>query len=174
MRITVAHREERYGFLGARRRYYVDCEVLFSEEEKAIIRERDLFRHHLTVDPPVPPPVAWHSGAAKVMRAVAPYFLMAACGGGLAVGTPLGMPLLLISGALFFGSFFLVRKNEIAELKTQPIPLQQLLDAPCFTLYALDPARAKAMDDTLREKLARLKRLLLDSIALREAETFEL
>jgi len=46
------------GLAGAGRRYYVDCEVLFSEEEKAIIKARDLSRHHLTIDPPVPPPVA--------------------------------------------------------------------------------------------------------------------
>src|SRR5579864_560469 len=145
MRITVVHREEHSGLAGAGRRYYVDCKVLFSEEEKAIIKERDLARHHLTVDPPVPPPVAWHYPAAIVMRAVAPFLLLWSCIGGLALGEKVGVPMVLLAIGLFVGSFFLKRKTKLAEQKTQTIPLRQLLDDPHFTLYALDPSQAKTI-----------------------------
>src|SRR5581483_3957649 len=143
MRVTVVHREERFGVTGARRRYYMECEVLFSEEEKAIIKERVLWRHHLSVDPPVPPPVAWHYPAAIVMRSVSPFLLLWSCIGGIAFGGQVGVPMVLLAIGLFVGSFSLKRKTALAELKTQIVPLQQLLDDPHFTLYALDPSVAK-------------------------------
>jgi hypothetical protein len=174
MRITVAHREDRSGLTGAGRRYFVDCEVLFSEEEKAIIRARDLWQHHLTVDPPVPPPVAWHYPAAITMRSIAPFLMLWSCIGGIALGDKVGIPMVMLSIGLFVGGFFLKRKTKLAELKTQTIPLRQLLDDPHFTLYALDPSQAKSIDDTVRNKLGRLKNLLVDSIELRRRETFEL
>jgi hypothetical protein len=174
VRVTVAHREEHSGLAGSGRRYYVDCEVLFSEEEKAIIKERDLSRHQLTVEPPVPPPVAWHYPAAIVMRSIAPFLLVGSCVIGLAIGDKASAPLFFLAIGLFVGSFFLKRKTKRAELKTQIIPLRQLLDDPRFTLYALDPSQAKTIDDTVRNKLGRLKHLLVDSIDLRRRETFEL
>lgn len=174
MRVTVVHREERLGLTGARRRYFIDCEVLFSEEEKAIIKERDLWRHHLSVDPPVPPPVAWHYPTAIVMRAISPFLFLWSCIGGIALGDQVGVPMVLLSVGLFVGSFFLKRKNALAELKTQTVPLRQLLDDPHFTLYALDPSVAKRIDDTVRNKLGRLKHLLVNSIDIRSRETFEL
>jgi hypothetical protein len=174
VRVTVVHREEHSGLTGAARRYYVDCEVLFSEEEKAIIKARDLSRHHLTVDPPVPPPVAWHYPAAITMRAIAPFLLLWSCIGGLALGDKVGVPMFFLAVGLFAGSFLLKHKTKLAELKTQTIPLRQLLDDPHFTLYALDPSQAKTIDDTVRNKLGRLKHLLVDSIDIRRRETFEL
>jgi hypothetical protein len=82
--------------------------------------------------------------------------------------------MVLLSIGLFVGSFFLKRKTALAELKTQTVPLQQLLDDPHFTLYALDPSVAKRIDDTVRNKLGRLKHLLVDSIDIRSRQTFEL
>jgi hypothetical protein len=174
MRVTVVHREERLGLTGARRRYYIDCEVLFSEEEKAIIKERDLWRHHLSVDPPVPPPVRWHYPAAIVMRVVAPFMLLWSGIWGLVLGGAVGVPMAFLAIGLFVGSFYLKRRNALAELKTQTVPIGQLLDNPYFTLYALDPSVAKRIDDTVRNKLGRLKHLLVDSIDIRRPETFEL
>ena len=56
----------------------------------------------------------------------------------------------------------------------QTITFEQLLNFPRFTIYAVDPSRAKAIDDALRAKLAMLKGLLIDSTDIRSRETFEL
>ena len=42
MRITFNHREETAGLTGNDHHYFLDCEVLFSEEEKAIVQTRGL------------------------------------------------------------------------------------------------------------------------------------
>jgi hypothetical protein len=174
MRITVEHREVPSGLSGAKRHYYVDCQVLFSEEEKAIVKARGLAKHNFTVDPAVPPPAATHYIGAKVLRAVAPLVLLGSCVTGLAIGDGVAAPLFFLAVGMFVGSFFLKRKTDIAELPDQTISFEQLLDDPCFTIFALDPARAKTIDDALRAKLGGLKGLLIDSTDIRSKETFEL
>src|SRR5262249_36562138 len=56
MRVSITHRESAAGLSGTKRHYYLDCEVLFSEEEKAIIAARSLSNQFLTLHPAVPPP----------------------------------------------------------------------------------------------------------------------
>jgi hypothetical protein len=174
MRVSVEHREEAAGLSGGRRHYYVDCEVLFSEEEKAIIAARGLQKHYIALDPPVPPPAPTHYVGATLLRAVAPFVMLASCVTGLAIGDRIAMPLFFLSIGMFVVSFFLKRKTAIAERPEQTISFEQLLDYPRFTVFALDPSRAKAVDDALRAKLAALKGLLLDSTDIRSRETFEL
>jgi len=77
------------------------------------------------------------------MRVVGPFLLLWSCVGGLAFGDQVGVPMFFLAVGLFVGSFFLKRKTKLAELKTQTIPLRQLLDDPHFTLYALDPSQAR-------------------------------
>ena len=72
--------------MGAKRNYYIDCEVLFSEEEKAVIAARGLAKHTLIVDPAVPPPAPVHYLSASLLRGFAPLVLLSSCVLGLAVG----------------------------------------------------------------------------------------
>ncbi|HTV28327.1 MAG TPA: hypothetical protein VMF32_11145 [Xanthobacteraceae bacterium] len=175
MRATIAHREEVAGFLRAKRHYYVDCQVLFSEEEKAIIKTRGLANHTFTVDPAVPPPARTEYVGAKVLRGVAPLVLLTSCVGGIVVGHGLGTLLFLLASGMFGVSFILRRKTDFAELPNQVVSLKQLLDDPRFTIYAPDPSRAKALDDGLRATtLAAVRNLLIDSTEVRNTETFEL
>ena len=50
MRVTLSTRQVD-GIFPWRKQYFVDCTVLFSEEEKAIIHERVLGEHYFPVGP---------------------------------------------------------------------------------------------------------------------------
>ena len=174
MRVAIEHREAQTGLSGAKRHYYVDCEVLFSEEEKAIIAARGLARHSFTIDAAVPPPARAHYVSASLLRGFAPLVLVSSCVLGLAVGDGIGTPLAFLAVAMFVGSYFIKRKTDLAELPEQSISFERLLDHPRFTIFAIDPARAKSIDDALRDKLAHIKELLTDSAGVRSRATFEL
>jgi hypothetical protein len=54
MRVTISHREETAGLGGQKRSYFVDCEVLFSEEEQAVIRNRGLGDNYISTESAIP------------------------------------------------------------------------------------------------------------------------
>ena len=56
MRVTIEHRETTTGMTGNHKDCYIDCQVEFSEEEKAIIKARDLYRQGFTVRTSTPLP----------------------------------------------------------------------------------------------------------------------
>jgi len=174
VRVSITHREEAGGLFGAKRHYYIDGEVLFSEEEKAIIAARGLAKHTLTVDPAVPPPAPVHYMSASLLRGFAPLLLVASCGIGIGLNGPLGDFLAMVAIGMFIASFVIKRKTTIAEQPRQVLTLQGLMDYPRVTIYALDPAEAKSTDDGLRSKLAGIKGLLVESTEIRSKETFEL
>ena len=76
--------------------------------------------------------------------------------------------------AMFLGSIALRRHVRVAAQPKQTITLGRLLVNPSFSAYAFDNARAKVLDQELRETLTRLKEGLLVNRDIREAETFEL
>src|SRR5690349_5928248 len=80
MRVTIQHREEVAGLVGDKRQYYVDCTVVFSEEEKAIIRVRGLNDHFIVAEAPTPPPAMFLYMAAGVMMAFTPLFVLIGIG----------------------------------------------------------------------------------------------
>ena len=71
MRVTIEHREQTAGVIGSKKDCYVDCTVEFSEEERAIIKERDLYREGFTVrtSTPVPSSTAFFAIYLGAMRA---------------------------------------------------------------------------------------------------------
>jgi hypothetical protein len=174
MRVTIEYREESAGITGAKRHYYVDCEVLFSEEEKAIITARGLPRQTFTVDPAVPPPEPVQYISATALRRGAWLLLPISFVIGVGFNGPLGDTLAMVAIGGFVAAFVMRRKVAIAEVPTQIISFQQLLDFLRFTIFASDPARAKNLDSALRAKLAGLKMLLLESTDIPIRETFEL
>jgi hypothetical protein len=76
--------------------------------------------------------------------------------------------------ALFLSGVALKRHVRVAERPQQTITLSRLLSNPTFFVYAIDNARAKAVDFELRDTLARLKEGLLINRDIVAAETFEL
>jgi hypothetical protein len=181
VRVTITHRQED-GLLPSAKRHYVDCSILFSEEEKAVIRERGLGSHYITVDPELPPPAASSPTIARLLTALAPLVFLVGCVAGVGMslagngrgGDGVGGSLAFAALAMFLGGIALNRHIRVAERPQQTVPLSRLLNNPTFSVYALDNARAKAVDVELRETLVRLKEGLFvnrDKIA---AETFEL
>jgi hypothetical protein len=181
MRVTIQHRQED-GLLPNKKLYFVDCTVLFSEEEKAIIGARGLGQHYIVTDSETPPPSASQQTLASLLKVLAPCVFLGGCvaglgmtaggnghGGDFVTGTSWFAAL-----AMFLGSIALRRHVRVAAQPKQTITLGRLLVNPSFSAYAFDNARAKVLDQELRETLARLKEGLLVNRDIQQAETFEL
>lgn len=181
MRVTIQHRQVD-GLLPNKKRYYVDCTVLFSEEEKAIIRERGLTQHYIVADSEMPPPARSHRTLGTLLQALAPVVLLGGCVVGLGMtfagntrgGDSVGGFLVFTALAMFLGGVALRRYTKKAKDPEQPITLARLMTNPSFSSYALDNARAKAFDQELRDTLTRLKNGLLVNRNIKEVETFEI
>ena len=164
MRVTIRHRQED-GLLPSKKLHYVDCTVLFSEEEKAIIQARGLGQHYIVTDPEMPPPSGSQRGLVTLLKVLAPCLFLGGCAAGLgmtAAGNHHGGD--TITGitwfaalAMFLGGIAIRRHVRVAEQPKQTITLGRLLTNPSFSAYALDNARAKVLADELRETLIRLK-----------------
>jgi hypothetical protein len=181
VRATITHREED-GLLPSTKRHYVDCSVLFSEEEKAIIRVRGLSAHYIVVDPEIPPPPARLGTLATLLKALAPLTFLGGCVAGIGVSIAgrnhaadaIAGSCFFAALAMFLGGVALGRHVRIAEQPRQIVTLARLLSNPKFAVYASDNARAKAVDAELRNTLTRLKEGLLENRDLVATETFEL
>jgi len=62
---------------------HLDCTVLFSEEEQAIIRERGLGQHFIVADSEMPPPIRSHRRLGILFQALAPFTLLTSCAVGI-------------------------------------------------------------------------------------------
>ena len=180
MRVTIRHRQED-GLLPNKKLHYVDCTVLFSEEEKAIIETRGLGQHYIVSDSDVPPPSSSQRPLAKFLKVMSPIVFLGGCvaSAGMAIAgnhraDAVGGISFFLALGLLLGGIALKRHVGIAEQPKQTVTLGRLLTNPTFTAYAIDNARAKVVDDELRETLTRLKEGLLVNRDIKQAETFEL
>lgn len=177
MRVTIQHREEAEGAGRSRRNYFVDCSVEFSEEEKAIIKVRDLSRRSFDVPAATPPPSMGRMVGTGAMRGLGPLVAVA------------GLVLTFFRGAYeVLGGYMLVggigfaiygwlrqrREDKRIELPAQTITIGGLLANQRFTVHAGDPAEAKAMDEEIRGYLVGMKDLIRGSAELGSKQTFEL
>lgn len=181
MRVTIEHRQED-GLLPNKKRHYVDCTVLFSEEEKAIIQARGLEKHYIVTDPEIPPPSNAQRSLSTVLKVLALCLFLGGCVAGLGMtiagnnqgGDFVGGISWFSALAMFLGGFAMKRHVRIAEQPKQTITLGRLLTNACFSAYAFDNARAKVLDEELRATLIRLKEGLLVNRDIKQAATFEL
>jgi hypothetical protein len=181
VRVTIRHRQED-GLLPNKKLHFVDCTVLFSEEEKAIIVERGLDRHYIVTDSETPPPSVSQRALGPVLKVLAPCVFLGGCVAGLGMtiagdgggGDAVTGTSWLAALAMFLGGIALKRHVRVAAVPQQTITLGRLLVNPAFSAYAVDNARAKALDQEIRDALTRLKEGLLVNRDVREAETFEL
>lgn len=171
MRVTINHREEQAGVSGKRRNYFVDCEVLFSEEERATIEARALHQHSFEVGPAEPPRTRKHFIGAGFLRGFAP--IIGVVGIVLAFFSSFGGLLIVIAIGMFIAGFVMDRK-PVGELQPQRLTLGRLLNNPRFTINAVDPAQAAGIDDELRDTLASIKDRLVANAEVRAKQTFEL
>jgi len=180
MRVTISHREETAGFNGQKRNYFVDCEVLFSEEEQAIIRNRGLGDNYLTTQSAIPTGsgIGDYTFSNTALRIGARLCVLAGVIAGIAGmfrGGMDGLMMLLFLAALGLFIFRKVgEKQSVASYSEQQITVSRLLQIPRFTVYAPNPALAGSYDDAIRQQLTSLKNLITVSADIRAKETFEL
>jgi hypothetical protein len=179
VRVTIKTREQD-GLLPSKKIYFVDCTVLFSEEEKAIVQARGLGQHYFVVGSEVPPPKDSQRLLSIWLRALAPVVLLGGCVTGIGMsfagrgGDGLAGFSIFAALAMFLAGFAIKRHVRIAEQPQQTITLQRLLGNPNFSIFAIDNATVKVTGEELRVTLARVKDGLLVNRDIEQAETFEL
>ncbi len=181
MRVTIEHREESAGPSGSTKNHFVDCTVEFSEEEKAIIKARDLYNHNFRVGPatPISSQAAFVGagllnslGRLGVLSGVVLGILSAFIRG--ESGTIAGW-LLFIGAALWiYAATVMRRQDKRVSEPDQIIKLRNLLDRRRFTVYASSPAQAQTIEEEIRNALTYTKQLLTASAELKAKQTFEL
>jgi hypothetical protein len=171
MQVTINHREESAGLTGRQRNYFVDCNVLFSEEERATIGARALHQHSFEVTGARPPRPRAHYIGAGFLRGLAP--VVGIAGIVLAFFSRFGGLMIFLAIAMFIAGFIMDRRPA-GDAKPQHLTLGRLLNNPQITIYAYDPADAARIDDELRETLANIKNRLIVNAEVREKQTFEL
>jgi hypothetical protein len=181
MRVTIEHREQTTGLVQNHKQSYIDCMVQFSEEERAIIRARDLYREGIIVRTSTPLPSGGSILGTGLMRGLGPLMIV----GGLLYGmiveglahapTNFGAPVLFLGiGLTVFGFFRSRKEDKRFESDEQHITVKQLLDKPTFTVHAWNPAAAKGLDEDVRGQLAALKNVIQNSAQIQVKQTFEL
>jgi len=180
MRVTIEHREQTTGVVKNHKDCYVDCKVEFSEEERAIIKARDLYREGFTVRTSTPVPTATAFFSTNIMRVIGRFmiiggFVYAIIEGLAHLPTNYGGPIFFIGAGLEIYGWVRARKEDKRfENSEQTITIKQLLSNPSFTVHAWNAGLAKGIDQEIREHLVYLKGLLKDSAQLQAKQTFEL
>ena len=182
MRVTIEHREESAGLSGATKHHYVDCSVEFSEEEKAIIKARDLYNQNFRTGLATPSAsgnvyVANATlslvGRLMVVIGVPVFGIIAPFKGG--IFGPLAGFCFFAGAALWgYGAFAMHRQENRLEAVDQTVRLRDLVNKGRFTVYAPDPQRANDIEQELRAALMSAKKLITDSAELKPRQTFEL
>jgi len=174
MRVTIEHRDKTSGVLQNHKEYYIDCQVEFSEEERSIIRERDLYKSGFTIGTSTPPPSSASVLGTIALRVLSPLLVIGGIIASLS-GSGLSGPLIIGGSALFISGWIRGRKEDKRWANDeQMITVKRLLHNPRFTVNAWSPIRAQALDEELREHLADLKAVIVGSAQLQEKQTFDL
>lgn len=165
MRVTIDHREVP-GLLG-KTNFYVDCTVAFSEAEKAVIRNRQLGRHSISVFADIPIGagiipggyVAW--GLTIVSRLsfiVAPVTMV------LAAAHVIGEGWMVLAVAVAVAAFAYkhwASRRWTKSVSDREITLNELMRTPKFTVHALDAYVAQNMEKSICGQLYDLKQRMI-------------
>lgn len=183
MRVTIEHREQSAGLTGSKRHYFVDCTVIFSEEEKAIIKQRALFDQSITVESDIPTTgnVVAESFVGNVgSRMLARLLVLAGIVGAIwsaidPITVPGGIPfaLFLTALAIFIYRKYAERRSDNS-LSERQITVRRLLKDPQFTVFADTPVLGQAYEERIRQQLVSLKNQIAASAEVPKKQTFEL
>lgn len=181
MRVTMEHREAVAGITATHKECFIDCNVQFSEEERAIIKERDLYREGFTIRTSTPSPSNAAFWTTNIMRAVGPLMVVGGFIYGMVVEgfghapSNYGGPILFIGiGLTMYGWIRSRREDKRFETSEQRITVKQLLSNPTFTVHTWNAGYAKTFEDEIRQNLVSLKSLIKGSAQLQAKQTFEL
>jgi hypothetical protein len=180
MRVTIEHREATTGVLNNHKDCFVDCSVNFTEEERAIVRERDLYGEGFNIRTSTPLPTKTAFFGTNIMRLVGRFMMI----GGVIYGliesfshaqTNIGGPVFFIGMGLEIWGWVRTRKEDKRfQEDEQRVTVKQLLNKPTFTVHAWNAGYAKTIETDIREHLVALKSLIKDSAEIQAKQTFEL
>ncbi len=182
MRVTIEHREQTTGIIGRHKDCYIDCKVEFSEEERAIIKARDLYGESFTIRTSTAPPSNSAFYSTTFMRPVGAVLAV----GGLvyaiinSFGTDQGksnfgvMVMFVGIGVMIWGWIRAHREDKRLDNVEQTITVKRLLSNPLFTVHAWNAGYAKPIEEEIRGHLTGLKNIIANSAELRAKQTFEL
>ena len=176
MRVTIEHREETTGLTQSHKESFIDCKVEFSEEERAIIKARDLYRESFIVGVATQPPSTGSILGPAAMKFFGPILIIASFIVGFATGSEgfSGFMFVLGIGLTIYGWWRSWRVDRRLDTDDQLITIRQLLSNPSFTVHALNAGYAKAVEEDIRDHLVSLKTLIQSSTELPAKQTFEL
>jgi hypothetical protein len=173
MRVTIEHREESTGLVSNRKECFVDCKVEFSEEERAIIKERDLYREGFSVRTSTPLPTKTAFFSTNIMRVIGRFMMMGGFIAGV-MGSNYSFLFFVGAGLEIFGWIRARREDKRFENDEQTITIKQLLNNPTFTVHAWSAGYAKGIEEDIRGHLVALKNLIKGSAEVQAKQTFEL
>lgn len=180
MRVTIEHREETAGVAGNRRNYFIDCGLTFSEEERAIIKARDLTKHNFTLPAATPTPTKVEFVGYPALRTIARLMMVGGFVWALVASFQRGAEgpgtLVLFAGIAL--EIYAWRKTRNVDKRLdqpeQQLFLGKLLSDGRFTVYVVDPAHAKSVEEDIRNALVGIKQIIQGSAELSARQTFEL
>jgi hypothetical protein len=179
MRFNVDYREDATGLMKGGKCYYLIGRVEFIEEEKAIIEQRGLYDHSITIpsgDAPVSTAKYVGSGLFKVVGVILmPIGLVAACGNKIiGNGSYAGSIMFFLGLGCFAYSWFVDKEAKTALELEQTLTARRLLGDPEFKCRAPDIQVAKGFEIIVREELGKFAQLLRDSASVPEKTSYEL
>lgn len=174
MRVAIEHREGAPGLPNNQRSYYLDCDIDFSEEEKAVIRRRGLGDHFITI------PNGYHAyfdpSEAKRLYALklavaAVATLLCLFAAPLSGGHPI--PAFGFLGSSIYAVYCLYRFLRPKVVLYQQLTLDDLVKHKRFIVETPSPVRAKEAEDQLFGTIERMKNFLTDSTELSDRSVRE-
>ena len=180
MRITIKHRDALAGLLGDKRKFLLDVNIDFSEEERAIIEKRKLYHTEFDLTPGFLASSVFFLSTplVRLCLILSPLLFLSGCvvscasnisGAISGATTPLGGVLMIVSLIGFaigvYGVTFARRGYRT------DVTIAEMLNG--FSVLTFSPPDAKAIDEILRERFVVFKQFLDESAELAPKETFE-
>lgn len=142
MRVTIEHREEATGVINNHKAVFIDCKVEFSEEERAIIKTRDLYGECFTVRTSTPLPTKTEFFSTNIMRVVGRILMIVGVILGIA-GTNFGFLFFVGVGLEIYGWVRTRREDKRFESDEQTVTVKQLLANPILpSRHSCTPSRS--------------------------------
>jgi hypothetical protein len=176
MRVTLDHRQ---AASGGDKHHFIDCSIEFSQEERAIIKQRGLHEHGFTVPSANPIPTNARIRNMFFVRILGVVLVVAAITmrfGGFSANVSglAGVVAGLGIAAWVYGVWVDRRMGKAIDNPEQRVEISKLLNGSGFTVAAVSAAHAKTLESEIREHLATLKTFIAENAALPGKQTFDL
>ncbi len=175
MKLTVAFRDKPKGGFSGAKYHFVSFHVEFSKEERAIVQERGLYDHFVSVPSDTPPPTRGGDFLAMIMRIIGIIFVPV----GLIismVGSANLAFLMIVTGIVLF-VIGKIKDRTAYKREANPeqrITFRRMLTNPDCVAYADTLAEAKGMEAEVRDSLSVAAETLRASTAVPDQTSYEL